>query len=232
MYAVVKIEMYVTAPDLLKGSWYALEQCGHLLRATVALYGEEEYSTAVGVAMFAHEELGRHRILLDEWRKAIQTGQSPSIKEIRKACREHLVKQERGQGSVTFEIENPSDLATAIKTNIEATPGDPKFEAAETVIQEVLDAMVKEGPGKRHKKRFESFYVDLEGSSKGWKRPLEVISQKEANSLLINATNNYAMPRHTFSDAKSIQDPQLAQALVAWSDKPYLPPPIWPEYPS
>ena len=55
--------MDVAACDLLKGLWYSLEQCGRLLKSAGVLYEEKDYSTAVGVAMFAREELGKHRLL-------------------------------------------------------------------------------------------------------------------------------------------------------------------------
>src|ERR1700739_274092 len=46
-------EMRVAASNLLKGALYSLEQCGHLLKAAVLLYKENDYSTAVGAAMLA-----------------------------------------------------------------------------------------------------------------------------------------------------------------------------------
>jgi AbiV family abortive infection protein len=58
--------MDVAASVLLEGSWYSLEQCGRRLASAGALYREKDYATAVGIAMFAHEELGKHRILRAE----------------------------------------------------------------------------------------------------------------------------------------------------------------------
>ena len=53
----------VSEQTLLQGSWYALEQAGRLLRSAVALFESGDPSTAVAVAMFGREELGRSRIL-------------------------------------------------------------------------------------------------------------------------------------------------------------------------
>ena len=54
----------VTANFLLEGAYYALEQCGLLLRDAVQLYNGSSYATAVVLAAFAREELGREKILL------------------------------------------------------------------------------------------------------------------------------------------------------------------------
>ena len=53
----------VPEQTLPQGSWYALEQTGRLLRSAVVLFESGDPSTAVAVAMFGREELGRSRIL-------------------------------------------------------------------------------------------------------------------------------------------------------------------------
>jgi hypothetical protein len=55
----------VSPQYLLEGAVYALEQCGLLLRDANLLYRNGSYSSAVAVALFATEELGRWSILLD-----------------------------------------------------------------------------------------------------------------------------------------------------------------------
>ena len=62
--------MDVIAPVLLRGAWYSLEQCGRLLSDAVVLYLAKSYSSSVALAMIGREELGKHRMLLEEWRKA------------------------------------------------------------------------------------------------------------------------------------------------------------------
>ncbi len=53
----------VTADYLMKGAAYALEQCGLLLRDANLLYRNASYASAVALAAFAREELGRSEIL-------------------------------------------------------------------------------------------------------------------------------------------------------------------------
>jgi AbiV family abortive infection protein len=75
----------VTKDNLFKGAWYAIEQCGLLLQHAVILHNAKAYSTAVAVASFAREELGRFKILLDFWERADREGKSPTVDEIKKA---------------------------------------------------------------------------------------------------------------------------------------------------
>ena len=49
----------VTSSYLLRETVFALEQCGHLLRDAACLYRSDSYASAVALAAFAREELGR-----------------------------------------------------------------------------------------------------------------------------------------------------------------------------
>jgi hypothetical protein len=56
--------MSVTAEYLLSGAALALEQCGLLLRDAVCLFKNRSFGSAVVLAAFAREELGRCQILI------------------------------------------------------------------------------------------------------------------------------------------------------------------------
>jgi AbiV family abortive infection protein len=221
-------EMNVPAPVLLKGSWYSLEQCGHLLRGAATLYRANEYSTAVGVAMLAREELGKYGILLDEWKKSIQTGKSPSMKHIRNACEDHIEKQKRGQLSVTLMTQAGSAPDNAVRTLLKSIPGTTAYEIADKILQRLSKAKSKRTPIERHEKRLKSFFVDLEDSGADWKRPSRIISQEEAYRLLNEAATDYSGQRDRFLTPGVLEDLQLVDALEAWSDKPDLPAPARP----
>jgi AbiV family abortive infection protein len=220
--------MDLASSDLLKGVWYSLEQCGRLLKAAAVLYKEGDYSTAVGVAMFAREELGKHRILRAEWKKSVDTGKPPNVDEIRRACEDHVEKQKQGQMSVTLMTESPSALDTALRTRATSRPGDPGFKAADEVIQTAVETKAKHAPAERHEKRLEGFFVDLEQWGARWKRPSKRISQDEAKRLLDDTANDYAGQRDRFTNTALLEDSKLVAALEAWSDKPALPLPVWP----
>jgi AbiV family abortive infection protein len=48
--------------DLARGTYYAFEHAGLLLRDAKSLYTQKRYSTAAVLAVFGSEELGRARI--------------------------------------------------------------------------------------------------------------------------------------------------------------------------
>ena len=95
---------------LFKGAYYALEQCGLLLRHSAILHKEQVASTAAGLALLAREELGKYRILLDLWRKAKDTGSCPSPEDIHHAIEDHVEKQKQAQLSVTNRMQGPGGL--------------------------------------------------------------------------------------------------------------------------
>jgi hypothetical protein len=92
-----------TPQYLLEGAAYALEQCGLLLRDANTLYRSGSYSSAVALALFAREELGRYRILLD-LRKKVLGGYHLTTQEIQKRCKPHERKQEAGMLSFVMRI--------------------------------------------------------------------------------------------------------------------------------
>src|SRR5258708_38092566 len=96
--------------------------------------------------MLARKELGKHRILRDEWKKSVETGKSPSVTQIKSACEDHIEKQKRGQMSVTLMTEGPSALDRALRTRVTSRPGDPGFQAAEEEIQRAIEAKSKHAP--------------------------------------------------------------------------------------
>jgi AbiV family abortive infection protein len=219
--------MDVAAPDLLKGTWYSLEQCGRLLASAVALYREKDYSTAVGIAMFAREELGKHRLHRGGWKTAVDTGRLQSVEQVKKLCGDHIGKQKQGQMSVTLMPKSSSNLGTALTARATSRPGNPGFQAAEEVIQKALEAKAKHAPTERHEKRLEAFFVDLDNSGADWKRPSETISQEVALRELNDAANDYAGQWDRFSHTDLLEDRELAKELDAWTDKPALQKPIW-----
>src|SRR5437879_770601 len=126
----------VAASVLLRGAWYSLEQCGQLLADAVALYRGKSYSSSVALAMIGREELGKHRMLLEEWRKAERTGQYPTIDAIQTACADHVDKQRHALLGFTFIAESASALDTAIRTRLKHKPHDTEYQLAEKVRSE------------------------------------------------------------------------------------------------
>ena len=82
----------VSPKYLLEGAAYALEQCGLLLRDANLLYQNGSYASAVALAAFAREELGRW-IILRKLRTEVLGGRRLTIKDIQDACGDHESKQ-------------------------------------------------------------------------------------------------------------------------------------------
>ncbi|SRR6266852_6234338 len=220
--------MDVSASILLKGSWYALEQCGILLRDASALYAAKAYPSAVALAMIGREELGKFRLLLEEFRTAESTGKLPTVEAIQAACAGHIEKQKRAVLGLTFTADGSSAFGDAIKAQIKYKPQEAEYQAAEKVIQTGLKAMAKRAPEARHSSRMRSLYVDLEDSGSTWNRP-SAVSQDECKKLLNDAANDYAGQRDRMNPEllRGIGEPKLADALEGWRDRPELPGPAW-----
>ena len=81
----------VDEQTLLEGSWWALEQAGKLLGSATRLFESGDCSTAVAVAMFGREELGRSRLLRD-CSGEVRDGKLLQPNEIKKRCDDHVKK--------------------------------------------------------------------------------------------------------------------------------------------
>lgn len=84
--------------------WYAFEQAGFLLGSAVTLFDAGQCATAVGLALLAHEELGKHRILVDLWWETQTKGAQLSVGKIQKAYESHPEKQRRGNSASFFAV--------------------------------------------------------------------------------------------------------------------------------
>jgi hypothetical protein len=80
--------------------------------------------------------------------------------------------------------------------------------------------------------RMKSLYVEP-SSETSWNRPAD-ISAMEAHNFLQEAVNDYtlqAQQNFSATDLLASIDAELYEALVAWSERPTLPPPEHPEWP-
>jgi hypothetical protein len=134
--------------------------------------------------MIGREELGKHRMLLEEWRKAEGTGQYPTVDAIQMACADDVDKQKRALLGLTFIAENTSALATAIRTQFKHKPLDTEYQQAEKVIQTAIKSVAKRAPDDRHAARMRALYVDLEDSGLDWSRPSQLQPGDAKNSLM------------------------------------------------
>ena len=212
----------VAPSTLLEGAWLALEQCGKLLKDAGTLYSVGSYSSAVALAMFAHEELGRHGILIDMW-KAAAAGSPPSVEQVRQAYDDHQAKQRKGQLSFTYRGRMESQMGKASQQQIENAPQTTAFEMARQLWGALTKRRLKEIPDEQHRARMAALYVDIADDGRQWNRPCK--TEKEfAHGSLEDAMNDYGQRRGNLLTPALLQvlDPELSAALEAWPDKPDL----------
>jgi|SRR5260221_5216622 len=155
--------MGVTSQYLLKGAVYALEQCGLLLIDAVSLINQKSYSSAIVLAAFAREELGRSRILTNFFDETVKNGKSITIKKINKTCEDHVVKQHWGQLSTTLRFKNDSGIGKLIMTRNQYLRSNLQnsedFQKVEQQINKVTAKLKKRTPDDRHRARAKALYV-------------------------------------------------------------------------
>jgi AbiV family abortive infection protein len=220
----------VTPEYLLEGATYALEQCGLLLRDANLLYRNGSYSSAVALALFAREELGRYRILLG-LRKQVLRGERFTIKEIQDRCWDHVRKQEAGMMSFVLRLVTDPALAKLLDTYLNAKPDSEERKTAREQL-ELDDKRTKRIPVERHKQRMSALYVDAVAPNR-WNRPTREISPTSALLYLQDARNDYSVQydHYTNLEIGKLADLELYTALEKWVSRPTLSPPERPELP-
>lgn len=218
----------VTPQYLLEGAVYALEQCGLLLRDANLLNRSGSYASAIVLAAFAREELGRWKILLD-LRGEVLGGKTVGIKEIKTCCEDHVEKQKKGMLSTTIRPDIDFELDTSLRTRMHASPGSKEWTDVDEQLGEIDRKSKKKTPSARHTQRECALYV--EPRLTGWNRPAK-ISKTSAYVFLVDAMNDYSnvYGNHYITPGHPVEviDPELFKALEQWSGRPELPRPERP----
>jgi AbiV family abortive infection protein len=217
----------VSEAVLLEGSWYALEQAGRLLHAAVGVYDRGDPGTALALAMFGREEVGRSRILrtlADE----VAAGASFNTTEVIRRCEDHVRKQREGATGTTLRVMPPSQLAKTVQARVSSAPGSPEWKAARDVISAAVASKTKRDPQDRHDMREKALYVDLDSNSNSWSRPC-TIDATVAREHIEDAVGDYAFECDALRDDVIADDfPAMAKARVGMKPAPVLLAAIWP----
>lgn len=225
--------MRVTIQYLVKGALYALEQCGLLLADTVALTNQKSYSSAVGLAAFAREELGRSRILINFFDEIVKKGQSVTLEDINKACKKHVEKQKWGQLSTTLRFQNKSVTGKLITTRNKLIQSEQhqseEFKEIEREMNVIMESIRRRTPDDRHKARIEALYVEPDNSGTDWNRPKKVPSEFAFN-FVADASSDYSLSRQIL-EAGTTFNAEFTKELLKWKDRPEIPLPKWPRWP-
>ena len=180
---------FVSVETLCKGSWFALEQCGRLLRSAAEVFDSGDHATGVALAMLGQEELGRSRILRD-MAKRVAAGEAFRPEDIQNACFDHVVKQRAAVLGITLN-DPPEPFRSLIKEKLGLTPGTEEYRRANDKLDEVIKAKARRLPQDRHDMRTSALYVDLDDDGTTWNRP-SALSRARAYDVISGAVNDYA----------------------------------------
>ena len=216
----------VSAPTLLRGAWFALEQCGLLLQDAVQLWEAGRESSALALAMFAREELERHSILIGFWRVA-EAGKLVSVEQVRKGCDDHVTKQAEAQRSYIFQEPLGSTLDTLFTAAKTLPVGTPEHAALDAYVNDIMRRKSKSEPKRRHRARMAAVYVDIDDTGRRWACPKDV-DRKTALDDLFHAVNDYSGAREAITQPSNPLCKELASALAAWPERPDLARQVWP----
>jgi AbiV family abortive infection protein len=210
---------------LLQGAVFALEQCGLLLRDARILCEAGSYASAVVLAAFAREELGRYRILRRLWQRTV-AGESFSVKQIRKRCEDHVEKQREGMFSIVQRPDSNIALGQLLRARSSVAPGGSEWQNLSEEIDKITESQKKRTPGNRHERRMKALYA--EPLESGWNRPAE-ISEAAARDFLTDAINDYAGQQDRYVNPDIYVNPDSGDsdfyaALGHWQDRPELQP--------
>jgi AbiV family abortive infection protein len=208
------------ADDLLHGAFYAFEQAGRLLHDAVSLWNQQRYSSAVVLCVFAREEIGRFKILLQERVEALNSGPR-NVEAVRKLCNDHKEKLRTAPAGMTLYF----NASAPGLEGLHADPQSPEFKKAHALLDQRMQQKAQAQPKSTHAARMTALYVDVDDVTKAWNRPADVTAGM-AGLLMQEVANDYA---HRFSYLANPNDyfREPVQAFLAWDDRPSLPEPVW-----
>jgi AbiV family abortive infection protein len=209
----------VSEAVLREGSWYALEQAGRLLHAADDISKCGDLATAVALAMFGREEIGRWRIL-QTMAEEVAGGMSFSVRDVKKRCNDHNPKQEASTISTTLRITSESELDAAVRTKMASVPGSDEWKKASKAIDLASEKKRKRDPQDRHGKRKEALYVDLKPDGNSWSRPCEM-ANNVAREEIEDAVNDYSLQRRKAMADARFGTPPLPPLLEPPFAKPF-----------
>ncbi len=173
--------------QLSAGALYALQHAGDLLRDAATLFDRGGYSSTALLAVRCREELGRYRVLLEQFAR-VELGESLAPARLRSKLADHVTKLRKGQIGVTLRM--PPSLGTRYMEAM-TNPRSPEFAAIRAEIDRLVRAKASRDPHDVHRLRLRADYVDFTDAGK-WSRPRDV-SREEVWDLLAEVAGDYLM---------------------------------------
>jgi AbiV family abortive infection protein len=216
----------VTQRFLLEGAVYALQHSGTLLRDAVALFNQGSYPSAIVLALFGREELGKYGLLRDSFEK-LAAGEAVDMKAVRAACRDHEAKQARAMLSVTQRFFVTDQAGKAIMDRMHHPVGSPEYEEAERLLDELTARQMATMPCDRHQIRMSALYVNPKADGSGWERPQDQ-TVGDIRYEVNDAVNDY---RNVYDRLVLGHDrpSKFLTEFQAWTNRPEIPEPVSPQ---
>ena len=149
-------------------------------------------------------------------------GKTVSVREIRKACENHLLKQKWGHVSV---VQRHSGLRKLLQVISRALPQSKEIQDAQQDLDELTELQKARAPQDRHGQRMKAFYVEPNDLGTDWNKPWEK-DKEEAQHFVQDASNDYSLQLDKLTNLDNLRfnDSELADAIKAWEERPSLPP--------
>jgi AbiV family abortive infection protein len=220
----------VSRQELAHGLWYTIEHSGQFLSDAITLFNQKRYLTALLLAVFSNEELGKARRLHDLWDKA-DKGKSISAAQVKDAIRPkgaHQLKQEAALAtSLTSGPATGTEIGRLLRElglqlkrihDERIAKGQPAEDLSDVLLS---DPRLGQLADELKKARERILYVDFSEAT-GWLRPLDAFGAeiKDLSLLLIaQVQNNYSNYPPNLLKGGS----RLASDLNSWSARPDVP---------
>lgn len=201
--------MPLIAPETLaEGALRALEHAFRLADDAFLLLERQRWSSAVVLAVFAREELGRYLILAQHARQAAGGGRI-TVRMIRKSYEDHEAKLRRGFTATTIRL-SPEDSAA-----LTAAMNNPALEDSRRLRNRLDQA--HEAKGRRqhhdaHELRLRALYVEL--SPDGKLILPSSVTQKDARIAVRDVAGDCANTAARFWNDADLQTLIAAAKLV------------------
>jgi AbiV family abortive infection protein len=208
------------AETLLRGVWFAAEQAGCLLHDACVLFDAGSEATATVIALFAQEEIGESKILIEFWRRALR-GESVTAAAVGRPVTDHEEKQRAGSFGVSLYQPNDTVLGRAMASAVTGTetPDD------RALVDAAAARKRARGPQDRHTLRMRTLYVDLSENGITWRRPRNEVTPMEAYRAVNAAADAYANLHGILTEPADLRPTfsDLREAVDTWHHRPPLP---------
>jgi AbiV family abortive infection protein len=172
---------------ILTGAYFAAEHAGDLLNDAFVLYKSRRWASALVLAAFCLEELGKAETLFERALKANKDGPMPKD-QVLHGMNKHPTKLKAGRGPVSV------SASVAFVGDIPPLGSNEMAELGRR-LDKANEIALKNAPRETHQDRMRALYVDL--GNYDWQRPAD-ISSEDAYLLLAAAAIEYGLRREKF----------------------------------